>query len=221
MEPDNPLLDRYILRQSRKRKPSICFLPTASAESESYIQRFLDVYAKLPCKPSVLSLFRPPGDLAQFVLGQDVIFVGGGNTKSMLALWREWRLDRILRRAWRNGVVLSGISAGSICWFEEGLTDSIPTKLGRLACLGFLAGSNCPHYDGEAERRPRYRQLVARGAMRAGLAADDGVALHFRGRRLAGIVSSRRDASAHSLKRTASGLKETTLEARYLGGKRY
>lgn len=195
----------------------MCFLPTASGDSASYIRRFYRSFGKLSCKPAHLSLFRPPDNLESFVLAHDVVYVGGGNTKNLLALWRDWRLDRILRKAWRQGIVLCGVSAGSICWFEEGLTDSFGSRLERLQCLGLLRGSNCPHFDGEPERQPRYHQLVSRGAMKAGIAADDGVALHYVDRKLAHVVSSRPEAAAYSLKRTAGGLKETRLEARYLG----
>ena len=217
MEPKNPLLDQYILMQARKREPSVCFVPTASGDAASYIGRFYRAFGKHSCKTSHLSLFRPPEKLESFVLAQDIVYVGGGNTKNLLALWREWRLDRILRKAWRQGVVLCGVSAGSICWFEEGLTDSFGSRLQRLPCLGFLGGSNCPHYDGEPERQPRYRQLIGRGKMKSGIAADDGIALHYVGRKLMHVVSSRPDASAYSLRRIASGLIEKRLETRYLG----
>ncbi len=220
MEPENPLLDRYILRQTRKRKPSVCFLPTASGDSDAFIEKFFKAFDKLSCKPSYLSLFKPPEKLESFVLEKDVLYVGGGNTKNMLALWREWQLDRILRKAWRQGVVLCGISAGSICWFEEGLTDSLPNKLRRLPCLGFLSGSNCPHYDGEPERRARYRRLIRNETMKTGVAVDDGVGLHYIGRKLTHVVSSRPNASAYAVKRVSAGVSETKLATRYLGQRR-
>lgn len=217
MEPDNPLLDQYVLAQTGKRRPAVCFLPTASGDADGYVVKFYSAFGKLPCRPTHLSLFRPPADLAAFILSQDAIYVGGGNTRSMLALWREWRLDRILRKAWRQGVVLAGISAGSICWFEQGLTDSVPGKLTALPCLGLLGGSNCPHYDGEARRRPAYQRMIKSGRMEAGLAADDGVALHFTGKRLAHVVSSRPRAAAYRVKKTAGGVAETTIAPKYLG----
>ena len=155
MEPDNLALDRYVLQQAQKPVPSVCFLPTASADSESYCMRFLTAFSTFECHPSYMSLFKlPTRDVEGFLLSKEVIYVGGGNTKSMLALWREWGLDVILRKAWEQGVVLAGLSAGAICWFEQGVTDSIPGDLTALPCLGLLAGSCCPHYDGEAERRP-------------------------------------------------------------------
>ena len=136
--------------------------------------------ATLDCRATHLSLVQPPtADLAAFVLEQDAIYVGGGNTRSLLALWREWGLDVALRAAYERGTVLGGISAGMICWFEYGITDSVPGALSPLRCLGWLPGTACPHYDGEAERRPAFHRLLAEGAVPAGYAADDGAALHF------------------------------------------
>ncbi len=217
MEPRNPLLDQYFLRQTGKRRPAVCFVPTASAEAPSYIARFHRAFLRHRCRPAHLSLFRPPRDLEDFVLSQDALYVGGGNTKSMLALWREWGLDRILRAAWRRGVVLGGISAGSICWFEEGLTDSIPGRLTALPCLGFLPGSNCPHYDGESGRRPAYQRAIARGAIAEGYAAADGVALHFVGHRLHRVVSSRPAALAYRVRRAGRSAAEYGIAPEYLG----
>jgi peptidase E len=162
-------------------------------------------------------LFQRTEDLKLFLLSQDVIYVGGGNTKSMLALWREWKLDAILRKAWREGVVLAGVSAGSICWFEEGVTDSITGKLTALPCLGQLKGSNCPHYDSETERRPAYQRLVRSGKMHSGLAADDGVALHFVGQKLTAVVSSRAHAAVYRVRRHGSQVTEKRIAPKYLG----
>ncbi|MEH1835590.1 MAG: peptidase E [Nostoc sp.] len=218
MEPENPLLDRYILGLSKKKRPKICFIPTASGDSDKYIVRFYSAFVQLLCQPSHLSLFNPPtSDFRSFVLEQDIIYVGGGNTKNLIALWKEWGLDHILREAWESGVILSGLSAGSICWFEEGVTDSIPGKMTVLQCLGFLKGSNCPHYDGEPTRKPAYHQLLSAGLISSGYAVDDGVALHFVGEQLEKVVSSRPQPKAYSLERVDETVKETILEPIYLG----
>ncbi len=219
MEPRNPLLDEFVLSRARGRRPRIAFVGTASGDSPLYAARFLRAFRRHRCRPSVLSLFDPPrGGLRPFVLGQDAIYVGGGNTRNLLVLWREWGLDRILREAWREGVVLAGLSAGSVCWFEEGLSDSVvPGALRPLPCLGFLPGSNCPHYDGEPGRRPTYRRLVASGRMRPGLAADDGAALVFEGRRFSGAVSSRPGARAWRVERRGRGAVETEIVPEFLG----
>lgn len=217
MEPENPLLDHYVLRSCGKPHPKVCFVPTASGDSENYVERFYASFASMDCVPSHLSLFRPPSsDLEGYVLDHDVIYVGGGNTKNLLALWREWGLDHILRNAWEAGILLAGVSAGSICWFEEGITDSFGVRLDRLDCLGFLPGSNCPHYDGEAERRPTFQRLVQEQKVRSGWAADDGVALHFIGTAFERAVSSRPSARAWRVE-CGDGVAETPVVPHYLG----
>jgi dipeptidase E len=175
-----PVLDRYVLQQTGKPFPKVCFVATASGDADLYALNFYRAFSKMDCLPSELSLFRPPtADLESYVLEKDVIYVGGGNTRSMLALWREWGLDRILRKALEAGVVLAGISAGGNCWFEQCTTDSVPGALRMLPCLGFLPGSFSPHYDGEGERRPTLHKLLRQGGILPGYAADNSAALHF------------------------------------------
>jgi len=220
MEPDNPGLDEFVLSIAREPRPRVCFLPTASGDSALYLRNFYRAFSRLDCRPADLSLFeREVSDLEAFVLGQDVIYVGGGSTANLLAVWRVHGLDRILRRAWEEGIVLCGLSAGMNCWFEESVTDSF--DLARLAPLhdglGLLPGSACPHYDGEEQRRPTFRQLIGEGVLRAGWAADDGAALVFAGTELREVVSSRPTASAYRVQRTDQGVTETSLTARYLG----
>ncbi|MEH7444382.1 Type 1 glutamine amidotransferase-like domain-containing protein [Bacillus sp. JJ1122] len=218
MEPDNPLLDLYILAQTKKQSPKVCFVPTASGDSENYISRFYNSFESHNCVPSHLSLFSPPSrDLEDFVMDKDVIYVGGGNTKNLIALWKDWSLDIILKKAWQDGIVMAGISAGSICWFEAGVTDSFGEGLEPLKSLGFLKGSNCPHYDGEADRRPTYQQLVSAGQLPGGFAADDGAALHFIDGELSKAVSSRRDARAYQVQLKEGSIKEEALFTEYLG----
>jgi dipeptidase E len=214
MEPDNLVLDRYLIRQTGKRRPKVCFLPTASGDAESYCLRFYVAFTQLNCRPSTLPLFRPPtADLESFILDKDAVYVGGGNTKSMLALWREWGLDAILRKAWDNGVILTGLSAGAICWFEQGVTDSIHGPYTVLPCLGFLHGSCCPHYDGEAERRPSYHRLLAEGKISSGLALDNGAAAHFVEGRLSRVITSRPDAKAYVVEQAEGETSERALES--------
>jgi dipeptidase E len=220
MEPDNLLLDRYVLKQTGKANPRVCFVPTASGDSAEYVARFYRAFETLDCEPSHLSVFNGPvGDWRDYVLSKDVIYVGGGNTRNLLALWRDWALDRIMREAWEQGIILSGVSAGSICWFEDGLTDSVPGTLTPLRCLGLLKGSNCPHYDGESQRRPAYRQFVASGEISPGIACDDGVALHFIDNDLHRIVSSRRTARAFRLTAGQNVANEQELLPEFLGTK--
>jgi dipeptidase E len=217
MEPENPALDQYILQQTGKARPKVCFFPHATDDAVRYVRNFYEAFTRLDARPSALSLFNPPtADLASFLLEQDVIYVGGGNTKSMLALWREWGLDQLLRTAYERGIVLAGISAGAICWFEQGLTDSIPGPYTTLTCLGFLPGSCSPHYDGEAERRPRFQRLLAEGKIKPGLALEDGAAAHFVNGELRQVVTSRPNAGAYRLEVRDGQVLEQALTVKYL-----
>jgi len=219
MEPDNLALDRYVLEQTGKSTPKVCFLPTATGDAANYIVKFYSAFTTLDCSPSHLSLFQPPtSDLRSFLLEKDIVYVGGGQTRSMLALWREWGLDSMLRDAWEQGVVLAGLSAGGICWFEEGLSDSVtPGELGRLCCLGLLPGSFCPHYNrAESEKWRVYHRLVAGNEILPGYGVDDGAALHFVGRELRSVVASRPDATAYRVEQVGGSAQERALEVQYL-----
>jgi peptidase E len=215
-------LDEHILELARSvrghARPRVCYLPTAGGDSERNIARFYSAFARRS-EASHLSLFdRTVLDLEGFLLGQDAVYVGGGNTANMLAIWRVHGLDRILRRAWDDGIVLAGRSAGSICWFEGGTTDSFGGLDPLLGGLAFLPGSHSPHYDGEPQRRPTYQHLVASGALPPGYAADDGAALVFRGTELAEVVAERSEARAYRVERGPDGTAvETVIEARFLG----
>lgn len=218
MEPENPALDRYIVAQTGKENPHVCFLSQAGGENADYIVRFYRAFTELGCRPTHVSLFAcPVGDLAALIARQDVIYVGGGNTKSMLALWREWGLPDLLLAAYRRGAVLAGLSAGANCWFEQSITDSVAAELSVLAGLGFLPGSFCPHYDGEAQRRPAYHRFLAAGAILPGYAADDSVAFHFVDGALQRIVSSRPDAYGYRLALADGQPVETPLPTDLLG----
>ena len=212
-EPENLAADRYILDLTRKKRPSICFVPTASAEPDDSIATFYDAYTRLGATPSVLRLFRRTPDLRATLLSQDAIYVGGGNTKSMLAVWREWGVDAVLREAWRKGIVLAGVSAGAICWFDRGVTDSWADRLMPLDGLGFLADTCCPHYDSEADRRPTVHDFVGRGIVPPVLALTDGAAAHFIGRRLHRIVTWMPTASAFTVRQRGGVVIENELPA--------
>jgi dipeptidase E len=210
--PKNFALDEYILSLTRKSKPRVCFLPTASGDSPVYIRRFYSAFEKLGARASHLSLFQPtPQPASKVLAAQDVIYVGGGNTRNMLLLWKEWGVDRLLRQANARGTILAGISAGAICWFEQGLTDSNPGGYTPLDALGWLKGSCCPHFDSEPRRRPVFRSLIRLGTLAAGYAVDDGVALHFVNGALTNVVSSRPKAEARFIQRLRGRLNERTL----------
>jgi dipeptidase E len=222
---EDTLLDDYILglaRASRGRaRPRVCFLGTASGDADGYIAKFYAALARR-AEATHLALFvRTEPDVEEFLLDQDVVYVGGGNTANMLAVWRVHGVDRALRRAWEAGVVMTGLSAGSICWFEAGTTDSfgVDGPLSLLSdALGFLPGSHSPHYDGEPGRRPTYQGLVSRGELPDGYAADDGAGLVFRGTDLVEVVASRPAARGYRVERGSDGQAvETELPTRYLG----
>ncbi|MBA3717345.1 MAG: peptidase E [Actinobacteria bacterium] len=202
----------YVAGVAGKPHPRICCLATAMGDSSEAIVRYYEAWAGHGDLSHVKFFPWPPANLREHVLSQDVVFVGGGNTANMLAIWRLHGFDQALREAWESGIVLTGGSAGMICWFEACVTDSFGRQLAGLPDgLGFLAGSACPHYDSEERRRPTYRQLVDEG-FPAGIAADDGVALHYEGTELADIVSVRPGAQAYCVEPGS----ETPLEAREL-----
>ncbi len=212
----NLVLDRYILAQARVSDPAVAFVPTASGESDNYIVRFYAAYLGLPCRPSHLAFFRRTPDLRSYLLAQDVIYVGGGNTKSMLAVWREWGVPDLLREAWDSGIVLAGISAGAICWFEQGITDSFADQLRVIGCLGFLPGSCCPHYSGEAERRPSFHRLLREGEIAPGFAIDDGAAIHYRDDQIHRVIASRVGASAYRVHLIGAEVREERMPVEHL-----
>lgn len=218
MEPENLLLDNFILSLTGKQTPKVCFVPTASGDAPGYVVRFYQAFSAKRAEASWLALFpRTEPDLRAFLLSQDVIYIGGGSTVNMLAVWRAHGLDTILREAWEAGVVLCGVSAGALCWFESGSTDSFGSGLSPLGDgLGFLAGSFCPHYDGEALRRSTYHQFIANG-LPDGYAADDSAALHFAGTELAEAISSQPNALAYRVERQGDSVTETPLATRFLG----
>lgn len=225
MEPENPLLDQYCLDCTGKTAPKVCFIPTASGDSEDFLSRFYTAFARYSCKPSHLAFFRHPrlgaiplADVEQYLLNQDLIYVGGGNTRAMLAVWREWNIDEILRKAWGSGILLAGMSAGSICWFEYGGSDStFVGKLSPLRGLGFICGSCTPHYDGELNRRPDFHQLVKNEELPPGIGIDDGAAVLFEEQQIVEVVTSRTTAKAYQVKLEEDGqVSEEPLEARHL-----
>ena len=208
---ENLALERYLIAQTNAQQPRVLFVPTASGEPDVYIASFYAAFLKLDCRPTVLTLFKRTPEIHSLLLNQDLIYVGGGNTKSMLALWREWGMVESLREAWQTGIVLAGVSAGAICWFEQGLTDSFAGELRALPGLAFLPGSCCPHYDSEAQRRPAYHRLIASGEAAPGIALEDWTAVHFQGSERRRIVTARAGARAYSLRSAYGSIQEVVL----------
>jgi dipeptidase E len=219
MEAGNALLDEYVLAATGVERPKVCFLPTASGDADHYIVRFYRHFGGGRCEASHVSLFRRDcgaPEPSSHLLEQDLVYVGGGCVRSMLGAWRAHGLDHVLRRAWASGVVMCGLSAGSLCWFEQGLTAFHGEEGVPVAGLGLLMGSNAVHYDKEPRRRPDY-QAAIRAGMAPGWAADDGAALHFTGAGLARVVASRPKAGAYRVERVGGDVVETPLATEYLG----
>jgi peptidase E len=214
---ETPLLDDYVLAATHRPNPRVLFVPTASGDSADYVRRFYDALGGR-CEPSHLELFRRDDrDLRAFVLAHDAIYVGGGNTANMLAIWRAHGLDQILRDALAAGLVLAGLSAGAVCWFEGTVTDSFGPLAALRDGLGLLPGVLVPHYDSETERRPALHRLLDAETFARAYAADDGAALVFRDRQLVEVVTSRPDAAAYRVERLGVEVTESRLAVRYLG----
>jgi len=221
LDSQNPLMDLYILAQAKKRMPKVCFLGTASGDSEGYTRFFRQIFDRYPCRTASLALFRPDtSDIRGFIMDQDVIYVGGGQSKSMLGVWREWGLDKILQEACENGTVLSGGSAGSVCWFDQCITDSIPGSLTVMNCTGILPYSNCPHFA-SMSRRASYAKFIASGEIKGGYAADDFAALHFVDGQLVRGISNRHYAHAYKVSMEDGVFTQERLKTQWLGAKGY
>jgi len=200
----------------------VCVLNTAMGDDPAAFVRMYALLSAAGARPSHLQLFPMPNtaDPADLLLSQDVIFVGGGSAANMMAVWAVHGIGQVMHSAWTSGVVLAGVSAGALCWFEGGTTDSFGLKLRPFtAGLALVGGSYCPHYSSEPARRPAYQRLVADGTLSAGIACDDGTAAHFAGPDLAELVTDRPGARGYRVQRGAGGAAaETPLPARPLPG---
>ena len=209
-----PLIE-HALSLTGKEAPKVCALYTATGDDVARIANWYAAWVGRPEQVSHVALLPMPNvdDLRAHLLTQDAIYVGGGSVAGLMVLWRLHGLDAVFREAWEAGVVLFGVSAGSLCWHTGGTTDSFGPELRAWNDgLGLIDGSNCPHYDSESRRRPLYQRLVAEGALAPGYAADDGVGLHYVGSELREAVTDRPDASAWRVEPTG----ETKVETRLL-----
>jgi peptidase E len=217
---DDGLLDDWVLEQVRAPRPKVCFVPTASGDAPGYVEQFLTAYEARSCEPSVLQLFRrdlDDNDLRSFLLSQDVVYVGGGNTANLLAVWRAHGVDRLLREAFDRGTLLCGISAGANCWAEGSHTDSFGPLTHLSDGLGVLSGSVCPHYDSEPGRRSSYQTAVANHALPAGWAVGDGVGALFTDGQLTDTVTRTPQAQLYRVEPDGdNGVKEQALPCRLL-----
>lgn len=209
--PNQRIIEKYILEQSDSDRPNILFIPTASAEDKEYTVNFYTCFSKLRCAPAHLNLFERTPRLEGVINWADIIYVGGGNTKSMLAVWKEWKLERLLIRAYKRGTVLAGVSAGAICWFQQGITDSWASNLNVMDCLGVLEGMCCPHYDSEPERKPAVHGFLKTGKSLPGFAIEDGAAIHFRDETVYQGLSFMENATAYSVSGTDGEVSEKKI----------
>jgi dipeptidase E len=218
MEAGNPLLDQHALALTGVEHPKVCFLPTASGDADHYVVRFYRAFPAGRCEPSHISLFRRDGgaaDLAAHLAGQDLVYVGGGSLISLLGTWSAHGLDQMLKAAWRKGVVMAGLSAGSLCWFGHAMT-AFHGESRKVKGLGLLPFSNAVHYDEKPERRAAFLAAIADG-MPAGYGTGDGAALHFVGTELSRVVASRPQARAYHVAPDGADVTETELATHFLG----
>lgn len=209
--PGNGIIEQYILDQSNSEKPNICFIPTATGDDESYKVSYYSTFSKLNCNPTHLDFFKRTPNLEKLIDDQDIIFVGGGNTKSMLSVWREWGLDKILKNAFENGTIMSGVSAGAICWFEKGVTDSWAEKLEIMDCMGFTKGNCCPHYDEEPERKPSLSKFIETKEIFNCYAIEGGCALHIKNDAVYTAISFRGKKNSYLVTQLNNKIIETKL----------
>jgi dipeptidase E len=218
MEDGPSPIDYYLLSLAQRAKPRVCFIPTPSGDLPEHLDKFYLAYSTALCDPSHLSFFRKPSERSvpldgfkEQVLSQDIIFVGGGNTKSALAVWREWGLDIVLRKALEAGVILSGMSAGAMCWFQQGLTDSFwGPEYQPLTCLGFLSGGCGVHYSTDPKRRRALHAAIEASAIKPSIAIDDYAAALYCDGQVDRILSWRNGATAYQVSLQAGRANEVS-----------
>ena len=210
--PNEPIIENYILNLSDSQKPNITFFPTASAENSDYIVNFYTAFSSLNCNAKHISLFKNTPNLESIIRDSDIIYIGGGNTKSMLAVFKEWNLDKLLLKAYKDGKILAGVSAGAICWFDQGITDSWEDGLRVLDCMGILKGVCCPHYDGEVDRKPSVEKFLKSNEIDACFCIEDGAAIHYQNNRFKTAVAFYQNKNAYEVKLNRGSIKETPLK---------
>tara|TARA_Y100001970_G_scaffold275558_1_gene376956 strand:- start:66 stop:764 length:699 start_codon:yes stop_codon:yes gene_type:complete len=211
--PNKPLIEEYIVNQSNTSKPNILFIPTASAEDKGYTVNFYKAFGQFNTSLSLLNFFQRTPRLDSLINKQDIIYVGGGNTKSMIAVWKEWKLDKLLHKAYDRGAILCGVSAGSICWFDKGITDSWASNLNIMDCLSILPGTCCPHYDSEADRRPIVHKLIKENTISDCYASEDGAAIHFDNGKVKTGISFYKDSNSYLIKKEKNTIVENKIDS--------
>ena len=210
--PNQLIIEKYIIGQSPVEKPNICFIPTASAEDKAYTVNFYTAFSKLNCTPIHINFFQRTPRLDSIINKQDIIYVGGGNTKSMLAVWKEWKVEKLLIKAYNKGAILCGVSAGAICWFDQGVTDSWASNLNIIDCLGIIKGCCCPHYDAEKNRRPSVHSFIDNKKIDSCLAIEDEAALHYKNNKLYRSVNFGNNKTSYHVKDVCGKITETPIK---------
>lgn len=207
---------KYVASLTEKNNPRICFLPTATGDASGYVMRWFETCSNLQIRPfvqrSFISSYNQKDSFEDVFASMDAILVGGGNTLNMMAIWKAQGIDSALRKAWESGVVLGGGSAGSLCWFEHGTTDSRPGELTTVEGLGLISGSHCPHYDAESERKPLYWSKIRSGEFKSGYACDDKAGIYFENEKVKQIVSLDQNSNAYFVALVGGEVKETVLQ---------
>ncbi|MDP2390350.1 MAG: peptidase E [Acidobacteriota bacterium] len=207
---------RYMAALTGKTRPKLLYLPTASADSPSGILTWYTNCATLNVEPShqisFIASTRQTRTWEEVLLSVDGIVCSGGNTLNQQVIWKAHGIDVILQQAWDRGIVLGGASAGSLCWFEEGTTDSRPKELSIVQCLGFLKGSHSPHYDAEPGRRPLYQKLIGSGQMKPGYACDNDAGIYFEDNTVKRVVSTRAAAKVYYVSVEGGKVVEKVME---------
>jgi peptidase E len=212
----NETFMKYIISLTNKTDPKICFLPTAGADNPYVIAYWYELCLKLPVKPSVQRMFinssPEQNTFEQNLLSVDAIIVGGGNTLNMIAIWKAQGIDTVLMKAYKKGIVLAGGSAGSLCWFKSGISDSRPQKLSVVDCLGFINASHCPHFSSEPERRPLYEKLILNNKIMPGYAIDDQAGVLFQNGSFVKALSMNPENSVYFISVEKGKLREEKLK---------
>jgi dipeptidase E len=207
---------RYMATLTGKKRPRLCYLPTASADSAVGMVAWFKECAPLDVEPFVQESFIASDEMTrsweEVLLSMDGIVPSGGNTLNQQVIWKAQGIDEVLRKAWDRGIVLGGASAGSLCWFEEGTTDSRPKELSKVTCLGFLKGSHSPHYDLEPKRRPLYQKLIGSGELKPGYACDNDAGIYFEDNEVKRVVSTRAEAKVYYVSLVGGKVVEKVLE---------
>jgi dipeptidase E len=217
-DPDRRML-RYVLSLTDKTDPIVYCLATAKGDHPETLVTWYEIMNTLPCRPRHLRMFGPTRNLRDFesqLLSADAIFIPGGNTLNMLAIWKAQGVDAILRTAWERGILLAGESAGMSCWFEQVLTDSRPDRLTKIEGLGWFKGSVCPHYHSEPQRKPTFHKMILDGELKDGLACDDDAGILFEGDKMVRVVALTAKATAYTVRRSGGQVMEEPLKAEML-----